>query len=154
MPHTAVFGRIGAMYLSAALNAVALVALLASSDVLSGKSPHVHQAFVGSIGWFGIGVLFSGAAVIFYHFTRHYYGEGGGGDLVRVATPVASIMSFLLFILGMWESAPLIRNVGLSLSTCALSFIDRNVLGNDGAGQERAIPAVTRRGLCAGPLHH
>jgi hypothetical protein len=101
------------MYLSAALNAVALVALLASSDVLSGKSPHVHQAFVGSIGWFGIGVLFSGAAVIFYHFTRHYYGEGGGGDLVRVATPVASIMSFLLFILGMWESAPLIRNVGL-----------------------------------------
>jgi hypothetical protein len=77
------------MYLSAALNAVALVALLASSDVLSGKSPHVHQAFVGSIGWFGIGVLFSGAAVIFYHFTRHYYGEGGGGDLVRVATPVA-----------------------------------------------------------------
>src|SRR3981081_3997859 len=63
--------------LSAALNAVALVALLASSDVLSGKSPHVHQAFVGSIGWFGIGVLFSGAAVIFYHFTRHYYGEGG-----------------------------------------------------------------------------
>jgi multisubunit Na+/H+ antiporter MnhB subunit len=86
------------MYLSAALNAVALVALLASSDVLSGKSPHVHQAFVGSIGWFGIGVLFSGAAVIFYHFTRHYYGEGGGGDLVRVATPVASIMSFLLLI--------------------------------------------------------
>src|SRR5258707_15139952 len=81
MPRTAVFGQIGAMYLSAALNAVALVALLASSDVLSGKSPHVHQAFVGSIGWFGIGVLFSGAAVIFYHFTRHYYGEGGGGDL-------------------------------------------------------------------------
>jgi hypothetical protein len=108
MPHTAVFGRIGAVYLSAALNAVALVALLASSDVLSGKSPHV-----GSIGWFGIGVLLSGAAIIFYHFTRHYYGEGGEGDLVRVATPVASIMSFLLFILGMWESAPLIRNVGL-----------------------------------------
>ena len=113
MPHTAVFGRIGAVYLSAALNAAALVVLLASSDVVSGKSPHVHQAFVGSIGWFGIGVLFSGAAVIFYHFTRHYYGEGGEGDPVRVATPVASIMSFLLFILGMWESAPLIRNVGL-----------------------------------------
>lgn len=103
MPHTAVFGRIGAVYLSAALNAVALVVLLASSDVLSGKSPHVHQVFAGSI-WFGIGVLFSGAAVIFYHFGRHYYGEGGEGDLVRVATPVASIMSFLLFILGMWES--------------------------------------------------
>src|SRR6266566_6354812 len=96
MPHAAVFGRIGAVYLSAALNAVALVALLASSDLLSGKSPHVHQAFVGSIGWFGIGVLFSGAAVIFYHFTRHYYGEGGEGDLVRVATPVASIMSLPL----------------------------------------------------------
>ena len=28
------------------------------------------------------------------------------------------------------------------------------LLGNDGAGQERAIPADTRRGLCAGPLHH
>jgi hypothetical protein len=55
MPRTAVFGRIGAVYLSAALNAVALVALLASSDVLSGKSPHVHQAFVGLIGWFGRG---------------------------------------------------------------------------------------------------
>jgi hypothetical protein len=54
MPHAAVFGRIGAVYLSAALNAVVLVALLASSDVLSGKSPHVHQ-FVGSIGWFGRG---------------------------------------------------------------------------------------------------
>ena len=80
MPHAAVFGRIGAVYLSAALNAVALVVLLASSDVVSGKSPRVHQAFAGSIGLFGIGVLFSGAAVIFYHFTRHYYGEGGEGD--------------------------------------------------------------------------
>ena len=82
MPHTAVFGRIGVAYLSAALNAVALVVLLASSDVVSGKSPHVHQVFASSIGWFGIGVLFSGAAVIFYHFSRHYYGEGGEGDLV------------------------------------------------------------------------
>ena len=43
MPHTAVFGRIGAVYLSAALNAVALVVLLASSDELSGKSPHVPK---------------------------------------------------------------------------------------------------------------
>ena len=113
MPHTAVFGRIGAVYLSAALNAVALVVLLASSDVVSGKSPHVHQAFAGSIGWFGIGVLFSGAAVIFYHFSRHYYGEGGEGDLVRVATPVLQSCLSSCFILGMWESAPLIRNVGL-----------------------------------------
>jgi hypothetical protein len=96
MPHTAVFGRIGAAYLSAALNAVALVVLLASSDVVSGKSPHVHQVFASSIGWFGIGVLFSGAAVIFYHFSRHYYGEGGEGDLGRVLINGVSAIRWLM----------------------------------------------------------
>jgi hypothetical protein len=43
--------------------------------------------------------------------------------------------------------------IGLFRPRAALEAI-RQVLGNDGAGQERAIPAVTRRGLCAGPLHH
>jgi len=112
MPHAAAFARIEAMYLSAVLNAVAVVALLASSDAMSDKSAPIHQAFIGSIGWFGIGALFSGATVVLYHVTRHYCGEGREGDLVRTATPVASIMSFLLFVLGIWESAPLIRNVG------------------------------------------
>src|SRR5262249_46653982 len=109
MAHTDAFSRIEMVYLAGVLNAVAVAALLVSSDAVSSR---FHQAFIGSIGWFGIGVLFSGATIILYHFTRYYFGEGREGDLVRTATPVASAMSFLLLILGIWECAPVIRSLG------------------------------------------
>jgi hypothetical protein len=54
MPPTPVYARIAAVYVFAVLNAVALIALLASSDAISGKSSDVHHAFIGSMGWFGI----------------------------------------------------------------------------------------------------
>ena len=111
MPPTPVYARIAAVYVFAVLNAVALIALLASSDAISGESSDVHHAYIGSVGWFGIGVLFSGAAVAFFHLARHYYGERSEDDLVRSVTTVAPIMSFLMFVLGIWESAPLIQNI-------------------------------------------
>ena len=112
MPQASIFARIEMVYLAAILNAVAVGMLLVSSDALSNKISSVHQAFVGSIGWFAIGLLFSGATIILHLAAGRYRGAGRESDLVRTAAPVASIMSLFLFILGVWESAPLIRHLG------------------------------------------
>lgn len=107
-----VFARIAPLYLAAFLNAVAVGGLVAFSKALSSNSPSIHHAFVGSIGWFGVGILFSAATIILQHLWRLYWGEIRDGDFVQTAIPVASIISFLLFLLGIWESVPLIRHLG------------------------------------------
>ena len=109
MPRVIVFARIGTLYLAGLLNVIAEGVLAASSGALSNSSSSVHQAFIGSVGWFGIGTLFSVATIILHYAVRYCWSEGREGDLVQTAIPVASMMSFLLFVLGTWAAAPLFR---------------------------------------------
>jgi hypothetical protein len=113
MPNAIVLTQIGTLYLAALLNALGAGALAASSGALSNTSSSVHQAFIGSIGWFGIGTLLSVAIIILHHVIGLYWGERRDGDPVQTAIPVASMMSFLLFVLGTWEAAPLFRHLGI-----------------------------------------
>ena len=110
MSRRAINAFLVAAYLSALLNASALVLLLISSERFS--SPQIHQTFMGSVAWFFIGVLLSGAAVVFFHFHRLLYGDQGRDDAVTTITPVSSAMSLLMLVLGIWESIPLTRITG------------------------------------------
>jgi hypothetical protein len=104
MPQTPFYPRIGTVAVLATLNAIALIVLLGLSGAISGKSllviTHAHSA---PMGWFGIGVLFSGATIFLYYFARYYYGKESRSNLVISVVPVASIMSLLMFILAIWE---------------------------------------------------
>ena len=104
MPQTPFYARIGTVAVLATLNAIALIVLLGLSGAISGKSHLViTHAHIMPMGWFGIGVLFSGATIFVYYFVRYYYGDESRSNLVRSIVPVASIMSLLMFILGIWE---------------------------------------------------
>jgi len=112
MPNAIVLTRIGTLYLAALVNPLGAGVLAASSGAYP-TSSSVHQAFIGSIGWFGIGTLFSVATIILHHVIGLYWGERRDGDPVQTAIPVASMISFLLFVLGTWEAAPLFRHLGI-----------------------------------------
>jgi hypothetical protein len=104
MNFTSVRARTAASGLFATLNALALLALLHISGATSAESVHVvAHKFLRPLGWFGIGLLVSSFAIVLYFFAKLYYRQGYETEFVRVYTLVGSVMSLLMFILGIWE---------------------------------------------------
>ena len=104
MTLTGIPARTAAAGLFALLNALALLVLMQISGAMSAKSIHaIAHEFLAPIGWFGIGFLVGSFAIILYFFAKLYYREVSEIDFLKVYTLIGSIMSLLMFILGIWE---------------------------------------------------
>ena len=104
MKLTGIPARTAAAGLFATLNALALVKLMQISGAMSAKSVHaIAQKFLAPIGWFGIGLLVGSFAILLYFFAKFYYRDVSEIDFLKVYTLIGTIMSLLMFILGIWE---------------------------------------------------